>query len=113
MKRFKKIIDLLNRWKDIDIWRDRNERYSDDDIKYIDSIPSQNPYGVIGMIISGFAFLFPKYPFSVITLIFCIVTFFTFDKEKEDNPWTFIMGIILSLLGLLMFISGEVHHLII
>ena len=113
MRIFKKIIDLLNRWKDIDIWGDRNERFSDDDIKYIDSIPSQNPYGVIGMIISGFAFAFPKYPFSVITLIFCIVTFFTFDKEKEDNPWTFIMGIILSLLGLLMFITGEVHHIII
>lgn len=113
MKIFKKIIDILNSWKYIDIWGDRNEGLSDDDIKYMDSIPSQNPYGVVGMIISGFAFLFPQYPFFVITLTFCIVTFFTFDKEKEDNPWTFIMGIILSLVGLLMFIKGEVHHLII
>ena len=113
MKIFKKTIDFLNRWKNIDIWGDRNEGLSDDDIKYMDSIPSQNPYGVVGMIISGFAFVFPQYPFSIITLIFCIVTFFTFDKEKEDNPWTFIMGIILSLVGLLMFITGEVHQLII
>jgi hypothetical protein len=28
-------------------------------------------------------------------------TFFTFDKEKEDNPWPFVMGIIFSLIGLL------------
>ncbi len=113
MKIFKKFIDFLNRWKDIDVWGDRNEGLSEDDIKYIDSIPTQNPYGVVGMIISGFAFLFPQYAFSVITLIFCIVTFFTFDKEKEDNPWTFIMGIIFSLMGLSMFITGEIHRLII
>ena len=79
----KKIIDFLNSWKDLDIWGDRNEGLSDKD-----------PYGVVGMITSGFAFAFPKYPFSVITLIFCIVNVCSFDKEKEDNPWTFIMVII-------------------
>ncbi len=113
MNIFKKIIVFLNRWKDIDIWGDRHEGLSDDSREYMDKIPSQNPYGMVAMIISGFAFLFPKYPFSIITLIFCIVTFFTFDKEKEDNPWTFIVGIILSLVGFLMFISGEVHQLIV
>ena len=111
MKIFKKIIAFLNRVKDIDIWGDRNEGLSDDDIKSIDSIPTQNPYGMVGMMISGIAFLFPQYAFSVITLIFCIVTFFTFDKEKEDNPWPFVMGIIFSLLGLSMFIAGEIHDL--
>jgi len=113
MKIFKKIIDFLNKAKDIDIWGDRNEGLTDDDIKYIDRIPTQNPYGAVGMIIGGVAFLFPQYPFSVITLIFCIVTFFTFDKEKEDNPWTFVVGIIFSLMGLSMFIAGKIHHLII
>lgn len=113
MKIFKKIIDFLNRVKEMDIWGDRNEGLSDDDIKNIESIPTQNPYGMVGMIISGVAFLFPQYAFSVITLIFCIVTFFTFDKENEDNPWTFVMGIIFSLMGLSMYIAGEIHHLII
>lgn len=113
MKIFKKIIYFLNRAKGIDIWGDRNEGLTDDDIKYIDSIPTQNPYGAVGMILGGVSFLFPQYAFSVITLIFCIVTFFTFEKEKEDNPWTFIVGIVFSLMGLSMFLAGKIHHLII
>ena len=47
--------------KDIDIWGDRNEGLTDDDIEYIDSLPKQNPYGMVGVIIAGFAFLFPKH----------------------------------------------------
>lgn len=113
MKVFKKIIEFLNRIKDIDIWGDKNEGLSDDERERIDRIPTQNPYGIVGLIIGGFAFLFPQYGISIITLIFCVVTFFTFDKEKEDNPWTFYIGIILSLLGLYMFIAGEAHNLII
>jgi len=99
--------------KDIDIWGDKNEGLTDNDIEYINSLPKQNPYGMVGLIIAGLAFLFPEYGFSAITLIFCILTFFTFDKEKEDNPWTFIMGIILSLMGLYMLFTGQTHHLII
>ncbi|HJF32186.1 MAG TPA: cell division protein FtsK [Sporosarcina psychrophila] len=114
MKVFKKTIEFLNRMKVIDLWGGRNESLSDDEKEYIDKIPSQNPYGLIGLILGGIAFTFgPRYGFiPVITLIFCIVTFFTFDKEKEDNPWTFYVGITLASIGLIMFISGEVHHLI-
>ncbi len=113
MRRFKRILEFLNRMKEIDIWGDKNEGLTDDDIEYINSIPRQNPYGMIGLIISGIAFAFPQYGFSIITLIFCTVTFFTFDKEKEDNPWTFYISIVLSLIALYMFINGETHDLII
>ena len=101
--------------KNIDIWGDKNEGLSYDEKEYIDRCPTQNPYGFIGMIIGGIAFAFgPQYGFiPFITLVFCIVTFFTFDKEKEDNPWVFFVGIMLSLIGLYMFLTGQEHHLII
>ena len=114
MKAFKKTIEFLNRMKVIDIWGDRNEGLSNDDKEYIDRKTTQNPYGLIGLMLGGIAFtLGPQYGFiPVISLLFCIVTFFTFDKEKEDNPWLFYVGIILSLIGLIMVINGEVHELI-
>ncbi|MFJ7309766.1 hypothetical protein [Peribacillus frigoritolerans] len=40
MKVFKKIIEFLNRIKDIDIWGDRNEGLSDDERERIDRIPT-------------------------------------------------------------------------
>ncbi|PID04522.1 MULTISPECIES: cell division protein FtsK [unclassified Sporosarcina] len=109
MKAFKKVIKFLNRMKDID-----REGLSDKEKEYLDRIPTQNPYGLIGMILGGIAFTFgSQYGFiPVITLAFCVVTIFTFDKEKEDNPWPFYVGIILSLIGLNMFINGELHELI-
>jgi len=115
MEAFKKTIEFLNRMKVIDIWRDRNEGLSDDDKEYIGRKTTQNPYGLIGLIMGGIAFTFgDRYGLiPVLTLIFCIVTFFTFDKEKEDNPWPFYVGIILSLVGLYLFITGKAHHLII
>ncbi|MBO0603423.1 cell division protein FtsK [Sporosarcina sp. E16_3] len=114
MKKFKKTIEFLNRMKVIDIWGDKMEGISDKEIEYMDRVPTQNPYGFIGLILGGIAFTFgPQYGFiPVITLIFCIVTLFTFDKEKEDNPWPFYLGIVLSLIGLSMFISGATHELI-
>jgi uncharacterized membrane protein YphA (DoxX/SURF4 family) len=99
----------------MDIFGDRYEDLSDQEKEYIDRIKGQNPYGIIGLIIGGIAFAFgPQYGFiPVITLIFCIVTFFTFDTDKEDNRWTFYLGIILSFIGLYIFITGQTHHLII
>lgn len=113
-KTLKKFIKFLNRLKKIDVWGDNDEDLSDKVKEDMDRIPSQNPYGHIGLIFGGIAFVFgPKYGFiPVITLIFCIITLFTFDKEKEDNPWPFYLGIVLSLLGLSMFIMGQEHQLI-
>ncbi|MBM7661016.1 hypothetical protein JOC85_001788 [Bacillus mesophilus] len=105
MRVFIKIIDFLNKNKDL--WGNRNQDLSEDERKYLDRIPTQNPYGIAGLIFSAITFLFPQFGISFITLIFCIITFFTFDKRKEDNPWTFFIGIMLSLLGINMFILGE------
>jgi len=114
MRSFKKLIEFLNRLKEFDIWGDKNEGISDKEKEYMDRVPTQNPYGLIGLIFGGIAFAFgPKYGIiPVITLSFCVVTLFTFDKEKEDNPWPFYLGITLSLIGLSMFIIGEMHELI-
>jgi hypothetical protein len=112
MKAFKKLIGFLNELKYI--FGDKNGGLSETDKEYIDKIPAQNPYGLIGLVIGGIAFVFgPRYGFiPVISLIFCVVTIFTFDKEREDNPWPFYGGIILALIGLIMFMSGVEHRLI-
>ncbi|WP_456278932.1 cell division protein FtsK [Bacillus sp. AK128] len=112
MKMFNKIIDFLNRQKDKDLWGDSNKDLTQDEKEYLDRIPNQNPYGMVGLIISGIAFMFPQFGISLLTLFFCMITFFTFDKKKEDNPWTFFIGIMLSLLGVYMFIIGETPPLL-
>ncbi|MEK4131163.1 cell division protein FtsK [Solibacillus sp. FSL W8-0474] len=109
MNIFRKIIDFLNKMKHIDIWGEKDAEQT----KYSKSIKNQNPYGMISLVMSGFAFLFPQYGLSFLTLVFCILTYFTFDKEKEDNPWPFYLGIIISLIGIKMFITGEIHVVII
>lgn len=103
MNIFKKTIEILNKMKYI--WGDKEEEQEN----YSYSGKNQNPYGWISLLISGLGFIFPQYGLSIITLIFCILTYFTFDKEKEDNPWLFYIGILLSLAGLMMFITGGVH----
>ncbi|WP_002151957.1 hypothetical protein [Bacillus cereus] len=110
MKFFKKIIDFLNKLKNI--WKHDDEGISDYEKKLIDEIPTQNPYGLIGMIMGGVAFIFGRsfVIIPIITIIFCIVTFFTFDKEKEDNPMTFAAGVMLSLLGIYMYILGDSYQ---
>ncbi|MGF2614201.1 cell division protein FtsK [Rossellomorea vietnamensis] len=107
MKVFSKIIEFLNKQKNKDLWGNRNKDLSQDEKEYLDRIPTQNPYGIAGLFLSGITFMFPQFGISFITLIFCIITYFTFDKETEDNPWIFFIGIILSLLGINMFILGE------
>ncbi len=109
----KRLINFLNKLKKINVFGDQNQ-LSDKEKEYIEQMPTQNPYGLIGMILGGIAFTFgPEYGWiPVITLLFCVITFFTFDKEKEDNPWTFYLGIALSIIGLVMFIIGETHQLI-
>ncbi|MEK3937645.1 cell division protein FtsK [Sporosarcina sp. FSL W7-1349] len=94
--------------------RNRNG-LSDEELEYIDSLPKQNPYGLVAMVLGGLSFIFgPVYGFiPIISILFCLLSYRTFDKEKEDNPWTFYIGLMLSIIGLVMFIRGEVHQLIV
>ncbi|MGE6416082.1 cell division protein FtsK [Planococcus kocurii] len=113
MNVFKNTIEFLNRMKVLDVWGDKMDGISEKEQEELDKIPTQNPYGLIGMVFGGIAFIVgPQYGFiPVIALIFCLVTFFTFDKEKEDNPWPFYLGIVLSMTGLAMFMGGATHIL--
>jgi hypothetical protein len=91
-----------------------DEDFSTSEKEYIDNIKKVNPYGLFVLIFGGISFAFgPQYvTFPTITLIIAILTIATFDKEKEDNLWTFILGSILSLIGLYMYVVGTVHILI-
>ncbi|GLV67252.1 hypothetical protein Bmyc01_59210 [Bacillus mycoides] len=111
MKFFKKTIDFLNKLKNI--WKDDDEGISDYEKELIDKIPTQNPYGLIGMVMGGVSFIFgySLLIIPIITIIFCVVTFFTFDKEKEDNPMTFFVGVMLSLISIYMYIQGDSHQI--
>ena len=113
MRAFNRVIGFLNKLKNTDIWGEK-DGLSEEEKEYMDGILTQNPYGMIGLVLGGIAFVFgPTYGFiPVISLIFCLVTIFTFEKDREDNPWPFYGGILLSLIGLIMFISGEEHRLI-
>ena len=88
---------------------------SDADREYINRIKGQNPFGILSMFLGGISFAFgPIYvAFLIITIIFCFLTYGTFDREKEDNPWTFFIGFCLAFIGLFMYISGVVHELIV
>jgi hypothetical protein len=110
---YKRIVTLLNRFKQVFYYYD-DEDFSTAEKEYIDKIKKTNPYGLLVLIFGGVSFTFgPQYViFPITTLTIAIVTFGTFDKEKEDNPWTFILGSTLSLIGLYMYMVGAVHILI-
>jgi len=92
-----------------------DEGISEVEKAYLDRIPKQNHFGLAAMFMGGASFTFgPVYGFlPIISLLFCMLTYKTFDKEKEDNPWPFYIGFILSLIGLLMFLGQVTHQLIV
>lgn len=92
-----------------------NHGLSQADREYINRIKGQNPFGILSMFMGGVSFAFgPIYvAFPILTIIFCFLTYGTFDSEKEDNPWTFFIGFCLALIGLFMYLRGIVHELIV
>lgn len=109
---YKRIIRHLNQFKQI-FYQYDDEDFSASEKEYIERIKKANPYGLFVLMFGGVSFAFgPQYViFPIVTLSVSILTMGTFDKEKEDNPWTFILGTILSLIGLYMNISGVAHSL--
>lgn len=116
MKFFNKVSDFFGftRLKERLFCKD-NVGISEADREYINRIKGQNPIGILSMFLGGVSFAFvPIYvAFPIITIILCFLTYGTFDREKEDNPWTFFIGFCLALIGLFMYISGVVHELIV
>lgn len=96
-------------------WMRTDEEMSETDKAYLERLPKQNPYGLLAMVIGGVSFTFgPAYGFiPVLSLVFCMLTYRTFDKEKEDNPWPFYIGFGLSVIGLVLYFSGYTHDLIV
>lgn len=86
----KRLINFLNKLKKINVFGDQNQ-LSDKEKEYIEQMPTQNPYGLIGMILGGIAFTFgPEYGWiPVITLLFCVITFLLLIRKKKIIPGHF------------------------
>ncbi|QOR64789.1 hypothetical protein IM538_13075 [Cytobacillus suaedae] len=79
----------------------------------LDAIPSENMFGLITLLLGGAGFLFgPQLLFvPIISLLIGILTFGTLDKSSGQNPWTFYLGITLSIIGIVLHKVGYVHML--
>lgn len=82
---------------------------TDDEVIDLNRTKPQNPFGIIALFLGATSFTFGMtyIIIPIIAIIFCILTFGTFDKETEDNPWTFYLGFCLTLIGLIINISGS------
>jgi hypothetical protein len=51
----------------------------------------------------GYTYVF----IPIITIIIAVISYRTFDKEKDDNPFPFYIGIVLALIGVMTFTTHE------
>jgi hypothetical protein len=86
-----------------------DEDISQEEQEYIDSKKGTNPYGMIVFFMGGLSFMkgYTYVFIPIITIIFGIITYRTYDKEKEDNPFPFYIGILLALIGIFTFITHQ------
>ncbi|MCM3619905.1 cell division protein FtsK [Sutcliffiella horikoshii] len=89
-----------------------NNEMTREEKDYINQIKRQNPFGLIVFLLGGASFAFgPRFILlPLLTIILFFLTFGTFDKEKEDNPWTFYIGLGLSVIGLYMNLYELLHE---
>lgn len=79
---------------------------------YLAQIKRQNPYGIITMLMGLVSFLFGPI-FVVIpicSLFFGLITIRTFNRKKEDNPWTFYIGLGMAFYGLILYFTSGPHN---
>jgi hypothetical protein len=93
----------LNRLKER-ILRLDEQGLTEEEIVDLNRTKPQNPFGLV-VLFAGFASFICGIALSLIvipisTLVFCLLTFGTFDKEQEDNPRTFYLGFCLTFIGL-------------
>lgn len=107
------LIAILNDWKNKFYLKD-DEGLTDYDGEELKMIPRQNPYGIIAFLLGSVSFIFGPILIILptITILFSVLTYWTFDKEKEDNPWIFYIGFCLALIGLYMNIKGYNYQIV-
>lgn len=84
---------------------------TEEEKRYLSQIKKQNPYGVTTMLMGLISFLFgPVFVvIPICTLTFGLITIRTFNRKKEDNPWTFYVGLGLALYGLILNLTSGSH----
>lgn len=104
---FKLISDSLglNRLKER-MLRIDEQGLTEEEILDLNRTKPQNPFGLM-VLFAGFVSFICGLTLSLIVipiskLMFCVLNFGTFDKEHEDNPWTFYLGFCLTLMGLII-----------
>ncbi|WP_235848970.1 MULTISPECIES: cell division protein FtsK [Bacillaceae] len=92
-------------------WKNGLDDLSIEEKEELNKIKKQNPYGLIVMLMGLTSFLFgPRFVIiPIVTILFGLLTIRTFDKVREDNPWTFYVGLGLAIYGLYLFITGYEH----
>ncbi len=107
---FKRLSDFLklNQLKE-KLYRMDEKELKDDEVIDLNRTKPQNPFGIITLFlgVASFTFGVTYIIIPIIAIIFCILTFGTFDKKTEDNPWTFYLGFCLTLIGLIINLSGS------
>lgn len=88
----------------------------DEELKEGDDLvkrPSENMLGVVTLLLGGIGFLFgPQIIYiPIVTLLFGLITIETLDTNKEQNPFSFIIGILFSLTGVVLNLIGYTHIL--
>lgn len=92
-----------------EVQKDNEEDSTPEEQADIDNKRGTNPNGMITFFMGGLSFMKGyEYIFiPIITIIFGIITYRTFDKEKEDNRFPFYIGILLAIIGLFTFITHQ------
>ncbi|MCP3032756.1 hypothetical protein LF817_15635 [Halobacillus sp. A1] len=88
-----------------------NEDLTEEEIEVLEKYPSENMFGILALVFGGAGFAFgPQFiVIPLVALVFGLVTLETIDKDRDENPWTFYLGILFSLYGVVLNIMGYTH----
>ncbi|TFJ93142.1 hypothetical protein [Lentibacillus salicampi] len=89
------------------------EELTDKEIKQLNELDSENVFGLPILILGIIGFLFgPQFLFiPIATLLLGVILLGSLDRSKGQNPWTFYMGIMFSIIGIFLHQADYVHIL--
>lgn len=101
----RKQIERMTSRSDEDLTREEKE--------YIDSLPSQDPLGIIALLFGGAGFAFGDHYLwlAICSVLFGILTLITFDKSKYDNRWPIYTGLLLGAIGVVLNLVDYTHFM--